>query len=226
MSEDIEPIFFLPMDFEENLNIFQKIEEVSQISFPKYNIENENSINIINFEDDKKIENSSTQKVIEESFKICKTINEKSKDSEKKGCLVYSTCFKDPHIKSMTTSSKIYISEIFKRNWKLKSRRIIARLKKKLIKQYYKLYRENIKQIRNLNCTNSINNNINNKDIINFNNNYDNIFKYNHFCINNNIKNFNLGNNSNDIPFLKLHNYNLNINTNLEQNNNFYDTYQ
>ena len=30
----------------------------------------------------------------------------------------------DKNIKSKTNSSKIYISEIFKRNWKLKSKRL------------------------------------------------------------------------------------------------------
>ena len=36
----------------------------------------------------------------------------------------------------MTNSSKIYICEIFKPNWKLKDRRLITKLKKILIKEY------------------------------------------------------------------------------------------
>ena len=226
MSENIEPIFFLPMNLEENFNIFPDLEEISKISISKENIENEKNINIINSEDDKKIENSLIKKEFEEENEICKIKNKKSKDSEKKNILVYSTCLNDPHIKSMITSSKIYISEFLKPNWKLKSRRIIAKLKKKLIKQYYKLYKENNKNIRILNCTNTINNNINNKNNIHFINNYDNLLKYNHFYINNNINFFNMGNNSNDITLLRPYNFNSNITISFDQNNNMYQKYQ
>ena len=101
----------------------------------------------------------------------------------------------------MSNSSKIYISEIFKRNWKLKSRRLIAKLKKKLIKQWIQT---NNKEINDTNV--KLNKYYSNKKlIINSQSNNINIndYEFNNYYIfnNNNISNNNtlLTNNFNHI---------------------------
>lgn len=80
-------------------------------------------------EEQKKGDNNSFQE--NDSFN---SINE-CDDNNYKNIIVFSMDKNDKNIKSKTNSSKIYISEIFKRNWKLKSKRLITKLKKKLIKQ-------------------------------------------------------------------------------------------
>ena len=98
----------------------------------------------------------------------------------------------DKNIKSKTNSSKIYISEIFKRNWKLKSKRLITKLKKKLIKQ-----------IRNSNNEDNerINSNIKNNSINHILKNINSEFDFYNYCINKNINNniYNFINNFNRI---------------------------
>ena len=84
------------------------------------------------------------------------TIKQDENNNNEKNILTFSINKNDKNIKSLTNSSKIYISEIFKKNWKLKSRRLLSKLKKKLIKQLieYQL-KENINEKSNF-----INNNI------------------------------------------------------------------
>jgi len=121
----------------------------------------------------------------------------------------------------MSNSSKIYSSEIFKRNWKLKSRRLITKLKKKLIKQLTQTYSKEINDTK-ANLSNSCSNNkiiINSEsNNINFN---DSVF--NNYYIYNNIKNNNvvLTNNINYISdFVNLENVCKTINFDYKINNN------
>ena len=113
--------------------------------------------------------------------------------------IVFSKSANNRHIKSMTNSSKIYVNEIFKQNWKLKSQRLITKLKKKLIKEYKNR------------C---------NKELIEVNNHIKNSYFKNNIMNSNNMKNSIPNCNNNFI-------YNKNLesiiyNTNQMNNNNNY----
>ena len=192
----INPIFFMPIDFEDNSKMQE--EEKSQDNYSS-------------------LENDSLS-----------SINE-GEETNDKNTIIFSSNKDDRNIKSMTNSSKIYISEIFKRNWKLKSKRLISKLKKKLIKQIktnhkYNNYESNneknnlsnqiiIKSKKNnidFNNYNKNNNAYNQNRINNINYNDDlnnkiDIFKnlnvnsnYNHSKYNNNLKMFNDNNTINN----------------------------
>ena len=155
MSKDVftvDPIFFLPIDIEEDLNISESNEKSN-------NVENKTF-------SDKNILN-------------CEEKNNKNENAE---VITFSLNKNDRNIKSMTNSSKIYISEIFKRNWKLKSRRLIAKLKKRLIKQW-----NHYCLIKFENNKNVVNNNFIQEKIIK-SNNINKKFDFNNF-INNNVTN-------------------------------------
>ena len=155
MSKDVftvDPIFFLPIDIEEDLNISESNEK-------SYIVENKTF-------SDKNILN-------------CEEKNNKNENAE---VITFSLNKNDRNIKSMTNSSKIYISEIFKRNWKLKSRRLIAKLKKRLIKQW-----NHYCLIKFENNKNVVNNNFIQEKIIK-SNNINKKFDFNNF-INNNVTN-------------------------------------
>ena len=80
--------------------------------------------------------------------------------------ITFSTSKENKEIKSLANSSKIYIAEIFRRNWKLKARRLITKMKQKLIKKLN--YIETKENENKINCfhnkfySNTKNNNINN----------------------------------------------------------------
>jgi hypothetical protein len=155
MSKDVftvDPIFFLPIDIEEDLNISESNEKSNIVENKTFS--------------DKNILN-------------CEEKNNKNENAE---VITFSLNKNDRNIKSMTNSSKIYISEIFKRNWKLKSRRLIAKLKKRLIKQW-----NHYCLIKFENNKNVVNNNFIQEKIIK-SNNINKKFDFNNF-INNNVTN-------------------------------------
>ena len=139
---------------------------------------------------------------------------DENEDINNKNTIIFSLNKDDRNIKSMTNSSKIYTSDIFKRNWKLKSKRLITKLKKKLIKQIKNFYKNNINE-----C-NEFNNNTNKNEhqiIINSK-------KNSNFDINNYYKN-NLYNNIYNSLYnqnQKNNNYNDNLIDKI-YNNNFID---
>ena len=173
---------------------------------------------------------------------------DESEDINDKNTIVFSLNKGDRNIKSMTNSSKIYTSEIFKRNWKLKSKRLITKLKKKLIKQIKNFYKNNINECNEYNNKTNKNDHqiiINSKKNSNFdinnyykNNLYNNI--YNNIC-NQNQKNINIyndnlidkiNNNFIDNKFIYNqvdHNYQTKINSNglalLNYNNSLNNDY-
>jgi hypothetical protein len=189
----IDPIFFMPIDEEyskrkgkhKNNDITK-----SQIMKNKVGLEQNQDLNIIKGNNPKKIIS-----IPEEN----KSPSINSQD-DNRTTIIFSSIKNDRNIKSMSNSSKIYISEIFKRNWKLKSRRLIAKLKKKLIKQWIQTNNKEINDTNvNLNKYNS-----NNKLIINSQSNKINTNDYefnNYYVFNNNINNKNtlLTNNFNHI---------------------------
>ena len=136
-----------------------------------------------------------------------------SEDNNDKNIIIFSLNKNDRNIKSMTNSSKIYISEIFKKNWKLKSKRLITKLKIKLIKQW-KNYEKN-NQNMDSNCLK------NNNEIIIKSKNINNKFDINNYYIynNNSIRknNNNYSNILNDIINSKRLNF-----SNLDNLNNIY----
>ena len=189
----INPIFFMPIDFEDNSKMQE--EEKSQDNYSS-------------------LENDSLSSINE-----CEETNDKN-------TIIFSSNKDDPNIKSMTNSSKIYISEIFKRNWKLKSKRLISKLKKKLIKQIKTNHKYNNYE------SNNEKNNLSNQIIIKSKKN--NNFDFNNYNKNNNAYNQNRINNinynddlNNKIDIFK----NLNVNSNYNHskyNNNlkmFNDNY-
>jgi hypothetical protein len=199
MSKDVftvDPIFFLPIDIEEDLNISESNEKSN-------NVENKTF-------SDKNILN-------------CEEKNNKNENAE---VITFSLNKNDRNIKSMTNSSKIYISEIFKRNWKLKSRRLIAKLKKRLIKQW-----NHYCLIKFENNKNVVNNNFIQEKIIK-SNNINKKFDFNNF-INNNVTNIShmnaiinnslYHNNFNNIN--KFGNINIFINQCNNNNNKIYNSF-
>ena len=181
----------------------------------------------IDSEDNKKFKNKKR-----ESYNFIK----KDEYNNNKNILTFSLNKNYKNNKTMINNNKIYISQIFKNNWKFKSRRLIAKLKKRLIKQlknYY--YKKSINDKTNL-----IKNNFVNQIIIksnNINNKFDfkNFFIYKDNIINkinnnnkqiNNISNYNYLNNCiNNCNYKKIENNNnvyTNFNFNFNQcNNNF-----
>ena len=207
----IDPIFFLPIDLEENIK--NKSKDIDNRTSSNERVKkNIKDINKNDIEEEITNEYSSSGKELAQYINVNKNNNIKEKKDEEKECIVYSTSINDPRIKYMTNSSKIYISEIFKSNWKLKSRRLITKLKKKLIKQYNKLYIKDDKiesDNKNVNFKSDISDN---KNIMNLNNINNNIFICNNQFINNN---------NNIYKYINLPNVCTNINIYNQYNNNY-----
>jgi len=167
----IDPIFFMPIN-----------EEYSkQRNKPKKNdFPNKNKINNI---EKSKVFYSTKNNLSKYSFDALISKSKQNRNKNKK-TIIFSSIKNDRNIKSMTNSSKIYTSEIFKKNWKLKSKRLIAKLKKKLIKKWKQTNNE---ENYNYKFSNFIKNNFVNKIIINSkSNNIDrNDFEFNNYIINN-----------------------------------------
>ena len=231
MSENIfliDPIFFMPIDEE-----YSKRKGKHRKNDITKSQKNKNMVGLKQNQD-LNIKGNHQKKFIsiqEENKSPSNSIQDDNQTT-----IIFSSTKNDRNIKSMSNSSKIYISEIFKRNWKLKSRRLIAKLKKKLIKQWVQT---NNKEINDTNA--NLNKNYsNNKIIINSqsNNINTNDYEFNNYYIynNNNMKNNNtlLTNNFyniNDIVYLQKicknnkigytnYNNNLNISSNLVFNSN------
>ena len=185
----IDPIFFVPIDEEYSKRKGkQKKEDIAKSQKIK---------NLIGLEQNKDlniIKGNHTKKII--SFPEENKSPFNSNQNDNKTTIIFSSTKNDRNIKSMSNSSKIYISEIFKRNWKLKTRRLIAKLKKKLIKQLTYINNKEINDTNtniNTNCSNnkliinSQSSNINKNDY-EFNNYYiykSNINNYNALITNN-----------------------------------------
>ena len=93
----------------------------------------------IDFDESKKVDNSNNDDSSSE-LDLSSSIEENEDDEEDENTntniLTFSLIKNNRKLKSKTNSSKIYISEIFKKNWKIKVRRLMAKIKKKLIKQW------------------------------------------------------------------------------------------
>jgi len=208
MSDNIfhtDPIFVLPIDYEENFtNSFnEKQNEAICSKHIEKHKKKSHKKKKINSEDETTNENSSSGKENDHSSESDKHKNKKQKNifvrekGKEKGeeVIVFSESVNNRYIKSMTNSSKIYVNEIFKQNWKLKSRRLITKLKKKLIKEYKNKCNKELNEVNNNHIKNSyFKNNIMNS------NNMKNIIPNcnNNFIYNKNLENI-LYNNNNQI---------------------------
>ena len=132
-------------------------------------------------------------------------------EDEDKKIITFSLSKNNHSIKSKTNSSKIYISEILKKNWKIKIRRLMAKQKKRLIKQWKNMNLKNIEYNEYNNKTNFI------KNIIIKSNNINNNFDFYINTNNNHIKKINSLNhiNNNILAHIVCNNNNFEANNNL-----------
>ena len=206
----IDPIFFLPIDLEDNSKILSE-EIQNDCDTPEE--EHNNALvkkDKIEINEGKTNEYSSKGKELVQIFVSNIKKNQISKENNNE--------------KINPNKNKIFVSQFFKDNWKIKSRRLITKLKKKLIKQYKNSCLKNNDNknidilnfyINNIN-SNNMNSNINNK-IFDCN---DNFICNNLSTIKNNIIfncNCSKGNNIEN-----TNNICTNININFNQYNNNY----
>ena len=139
--------------------------------------------------------NNEKEELSEEDLKKNENEKEKNINIEKKGEL---KIFSKSKNLSIADSSKIYMSEFLKKNWKIKIKRLIIKLKKRYTKKAENLiYEESQKSIINNNIENNnlinifndssnLNNNINNNINTSDNNLYNNnLYNNNHYNLNN-----------------------------------------
>ena len=229
MSENIfhiNPIFFLPIDLEDNVKIKSDEEEDSQNGIlnncpEKHKIKGQIKEDI-NMEEEATNEYSSSSSSVKESelSPYHKPIEiENSNKQENEEVIIFSKCKNCRYIKSLTNSNKIYTSEIFKKNWKLKSRRLITKLKMRLIKQYQNLCQEKVKN-NNYNKLNFNNNTHNNQKNNILNSFYRNSFNNYNNCEHNYVNSIGINNNLNENSLINIQNIYTNININFNQINN------
>lgn len=207
MSENIfhiNPIFFLPIDAEDNKKMYSESENKShtfissenKLEKCKMKISKDSDINIEEETTNGYTSSSSGKEKSENSSNMNHKKEDNYKMKDKEEVIIFSKCKNDRYIKSLTNSNKIYTSEIFKKNWKLKCRRLITKLKMKLIKQYKNSFKEklNYDNYKNLSCKNILSNSKNNifnslhcNNFINHNNYENNYVNKNE--IGNNISN-------------------------------------
>ena len=129
----IDPIFFMPID-EEYYKRKGKPIKADKTESQKI----KNMVGLNQNQDLGIIKDNHPKKIISIHEENNSQSNNNQDDNQ--STIIFSSTKNNRNIKSMSNSSKIYISEIFKRNWKLKSRRLIAKLKKKLIKKWNQSY--------------------------------------------------------------------------------------
>lgn len=186
-------IFLIPIDGNAKKNT---IENKNQLSFKEQNHKKE-----IEIEKDKEFE-----EIYKNDFFDAEKIPYIEKNEENKNNVkIYSSSLILKDI-SIADSSKLYMSEFLKKNWKIKIKRLIIKLKKRYTKQVQKsiLEEKNIKFIENYNS-------------INFDGNSKLLYQ--------NFNNYNTSLN-NDINNNNFQNYNLNINNmDISKNQNIYHSY-
>ena len=196
-------IFLVPVDGNANKNT---IENKNQLTFNEQNKKND-----IKIDDDKGLEEIYNKYF----FDIGKIPNIKKNEENQKNVKIYSTSLLSKDI-SIADSSKIYMSEFLKKNWKIKIKRLIIKLKKRYTKQVQKSILEENNKFSNIS-----NKTENNKFIENYNSiNFDDNSKLLHQNFNNYNKIIN--NDINNINFQNYNNNNLNISKNQQNYHNSY----
>ena len=142
-------IFTLPIDL-------QQEDETSQSTDNKILLNDDEiisaEINILNDNNDISI---LSNRILDNNIKL--TNEDSSKNIE---FIIFSSDKNKKQIKSLSNSSRLYINEILKKNWKVKVRKLKKRLKQKLIKKINNIENEEKKQ-------NIKNNNIESNFLIN-----------------------------------------------------------
>ena len=207
----IDPIFFLPIDLEDssrNLSDEEQNDCDNEEKQQKSPSIKEDKMGV----DKGPNKDSSEGKELVQIF--VSNINKKhtAKESDK------------GKVKVKKNSDKIFISQFFKENWQIKSRRLITKLKKKLIKQYKNSCLKN-NDNKNIDILNVYFNNIKKQNINS--NNINNLFDCNNNFISNNLStiNNNIICNCNCFKGNNIENINnicTNININFNQYNNNY----
>ena len=164
-SNIYEHLFTLPIDLENEDENFTSSHKIS------INFEEEKKYNEINMIND----NICINQVMEllDGFSN-NNVNKKNGNNnlEESKFIVFSNEKNNKNIKSLINSSRIYISEILEKNWKLKIKKIIRKMKVQYIQK--------LKSIENGNLMK--NNDFNNND--SYYNNYNiDIFKFNQYEI-------------------------------------------
>ena len=191
----LNPIFTLPIDLEleekvEPDNIFLSDSNECDTCEDNYSLkESKNFEKIYEYLDNKDQNLLELHNKPNEDIKSDIPIKENDKKKSLK-FITFSTSKENKQIKYLANSSRIYIGEIFRRNWKLKARRLITKMKQKLIKK--------------LNYIEDEENKNNNKfPIITENNNYrffPNNYISSNYCFNENNKDiYNLQQNSSSL---------------------------
>ena len=150
-------IFLVPVDGNANKNT---IENKNQ------SFEEQNKKNDIEIEKDENIEEIYNN----DYFDIEKIPNNKKIEEKHNNVKIYSSSLISKNI-SIADSSKIYMSEFLKKNWKIKIKRLIIKLKKRYTKQVHKSILEEKNKFSNINNKTDNNKFIENYNSINF---YDN----------------------------------------------------
>ena len=170
-SNIYEHLFTLPIDLENEDENFTSSHKIS------INFEEEKKYNEINMIND----NICINQVMEllDGFSN-NNVNKKNGNNnlEESKFIVFSNEKNNKNIKSLINSSRIYISEILEKNWKLKIKKIIRKMKLQYIEKLNSIENENIIKNNSFNNIDSfINNYSNNTFIFNQNNkNNDNQF--------------------------------------------------
>ena len=195
-------IFLVPVDGNANKNT---IENKNQ------SFEEQNKKNDIEIEKDENIEEIYNN----DYFDIEKIPNNKKIKEKQNNVKIYSSSLISKNI-SIADSSKIYMSEFLKKNWKIKIKRLIIKLKKRYTKQVQKSILEEDNKSSNIS-----NKTENSKFIENYNSiNFDDNSKLLHQNYNN--CNQIINNNINNINFQNYNNNNLNISKNQQNYHNSY----
>ena len=197
-------IFLVPVDGNANKNI---IENKNKISFNEQNKKNDIKIE----EDNKDLEEIYNN----DFFDTEKIPNIEKNEENQKNIKIYSTSLLSKDI-SIADSSKIYMSEFLKKNWKIKIKRLVIKLKKRYTKQVQKSILEEDNKSSNIS-----NKTENSKFIENYNSiNFDDNSK----LLNQNYNNCNqiINNNINNINFQNYNDNNLYISKNQQNYHNSY----
>ena len=168
-SNIYERLFTLPIDMQNEEENFTSSHKISN------NFEEEKKFNEINMIND----NICIDQVMELLGGFSNNnVNKKNDNNnlEKPKFIVFSNEKNNKSIKSLINSSRIYISEILEKNWKLKIKKIIRKMKVQYIQKLKLIENENLKK----------NNDFNNNDSC-YNNFNSDIFKFDQYNVNDNI---------------------------------------
>ena len=184
ISDISKDLFTLPIDMQNEDEDFASSHKILN------HYENENNFSGVNTIND--------NICIEQIMKLLddysnNSVNNKidSNDLKESKFLVFSNEKNNKYIKSLINSSRIYISDILEKNWKIKIKKIVRKMKLQYIQKLNSIENENENVMKNNNFNNNNNNyfynNYNNKQFRSnqYNNNEQKLFSENNTIMNN-----------------------------------------